>query len=193
MNSFSLGGFSTRLNLKKSSIPLGGFSTRLNRKKSSIPLKGQLFSMDFLAAVFIFLLVFGVLLVFWGSFIDNIAKYSERKEMELTVNFISNFLISTSGYPHNWEDDTAHVSTIGLASSDRVIDEKKLDAFVNMSYDDIRQKFMIGGYNFCFNLTRSGIEKCDFGSGDGMAAFTSRAVVYMGQPDILEIFLWRYV
>jgi len=155
--------------------------------------KGQLFSLDFLSAIFIFMMVFVILLLYWGSYIDNIAKYSERKDMEIYANRIADFFASSGGKPSNWEDDTDYVVTIGLASLDRTIDEDKLNAFMGMDYDDIRDKLMIGGYNFCFRLVFSSIEKCDFGPGDEMVAFSSRAVSYNGNNDILQIFVWRYL
>ena len=155
-------------------------------------MKGQIFSMDFLSAVFIFLAVFGILLISWGSLLGNIEKYNERKDMEIQANMIADFFVSTTGKPQNWQDSPAYAKTIGLAKTDRVIDNDKLGAFIAMDYDEAREKMLIKGYNFCFRLAKSGMEKCDYGEGDGLSVFTSRAVLYNGKADLLQLYIWRY-
>ena len=155
--------------------------------------KGQLFSMDFLSAVFVFLLVFGILLLYWGSFLDDIAIYGERKDMELYSNRIADFLVNGRGMPNNWHEDPDNVITFGIMDFDREIDEVKLNALLAMDYDKLRKKLMISGYNICIRLVYAGLEKCDFGTGDDLVAYTGRGVSYKGKNDVIEVFVWRYL
>ena len=153
---------------------------------------GQLFSMDFLAAVFIFIIVFGVLLVSWGSVIEDSIKYSERKDMELYASRIADFFVSGGGHPYNWIDAPENVTTIGLARTDRVIDKERLDAFITMDNETVRDKLRISGYNFYMRLVNADINKGFEFKGDGIMALASRAVIYEGMPDVLEMYIWRY-
>ena len=153
--------------------------------------KGQIFSLDFLSAVFIFMLVFGVLLLSWNSVLDDSAKDSERKDMELFASRIANFMVSSGGHPSNWHESPANVTSIGIVSTDRVVDQDKLMAFVSMDYDLAREKLVISNYNFKFALVSAGIELGSYNY-SGPAAFARRAVMYQGKPDMLEITVWRY-
>jgi|GEM_PF-2953749 len=154
--------------------------------------RAQIFSMDFLMAVFIFIAVFGVLLISWGGILDNIVKHNERKDLEIHVNAITEFFVSSGGNPYNWQDDPANAKTIGFARTDRVIDEGKLSTFINADYDMLRDKMLIGGYNFCLKLVNAGVERCEFGEGEDLVVFSRRAVVYNGKADVLEFRIWRY-
>jgi hypothetical protein len=155
-------------------------------------MRGQIFSMDFLAAIFVFLLVFGVLLTSWGSIIDGIVRHNERKDMELLANTVADLFVSSGGYPYSWQFNPSTVRTIGLVRTNRVIDSSKLSTFLSMDYDQLKESMHISGYNFCFKLLNSAIEKCDFGEGEDMVSFSRRVVLYNGNPDVMEFRIWRY-
>jgi len=178
-------------NIKTGTIKTGtikGTKTETWKKTKT----GQLFSMDFLAAVFIFIIVFGVLLVSWGSVIEDSIKYSERKDMELYASRIADFFVSGGGKPYNWIDDPQSAYTIGLASTDRTIDTERLNALITMDNETLRSKLLISNYNFCIRLVNAGIVKGFEFKGDGVMALASRAVIYEGMPDVIEVYIWRY-
>jgi hypothetical protein len=165
-----------------------------SQDKGCHALKGQIFSMDLILATFIFILVFGVLIASWNSMLDNSIDYSERKDMEMYANVISDLLVSGGGYPGDWEDRPAdEVHTIGIAGPDRVINEQKLAALLALDYDDAREIMKVGAYHFHFRLSGAGLETGQpLDSDFGFSAFSRRLVLYRGEPDSVEVLIWRY-
>jgi len=153
--------------------------------------RGQAFSMDFLAAVVIFMLVLGLVLYSWNYIVEGSVRSNQRRGMEISAARIADFLATTGGYPYNWEEKPENATTIGLAGRDRVIDNRKLAAFMGMGDDAFKQRMNIAGYGFYFRILGQGIVK---GSPpDGSVASTiRRVVIYNSTPETLEFSIWRY-
>ncbi len=142
--------------------------------------RGQLFSSDMIAAVFIFLLMVSVILSVWNSSADRSISNIQRNDMEITAMRIIDILSKSPGYPADWEDSNAVV--IGLADSDRKIDSGKLDAFLGMDYNLTRDIFGMP-YNYFFKLGNytKGINGTD-------SVFARRMVVFNG-TQLMELTL----
>lgn len=135
-------------------------------------MKGQLFSSDMIAAVFLFFIVVSATLFAWNSAVDKYVQTMQRQDMEITGTRILDTLVKSPGYPVDWENKNA--TTIGLASYDRTIDSKKLDAFLDMDYNATRKVFGMP-YNYFFkmgNYTK--------GLNGTEAVFARRAVIFNG-------------
>jgi hypothetical protein len=57
------------------------------------------------------------------------------------VQSISEILVKSEGYPSSWETNPAGVVVPGLASSENVLDNSKVIAFGNLSYNTTKQLF----------------------------------------------------
>lgn len=135
-------------------------------------MKGQLFSSDMIASVFLFFIMTSMVLFSWNSVIDKSVQNMQRQDMEITGTRILDTLVKSPGYPSDWENKNA--TTIGLASYDRTIDSNKLNAFLNMDYDKTREIFGMP-YNYFFKLGNytKGLNGTE-------AVFARRAVIFNG-------------
>ena len=149
--------------------------------------KGLVFSSDLLVAILILLVIFIVVLISWNSFVDDTIKDSERKNIEsLALKTSDNFVLS-EGFPKDWEKSNA--SVIGLVSRSRNIDPEKLNAFLNLDYEESKRILGLQGYEYQFRLNRSGIVKPINSIGKDVSV-VRRVVLYNGE-DILEFYLWK--
>lgn len=143
-------------------------------------MKGQLFSSDMIAAVFLFFTMVSIILFAWNSAIDNYVQDMQRKDMEITGTRILDILVKSPGYPTDWEDKNA--TTIGLAAYDRTIDADKLSAFLDMDYNTTKKIFGVP-YDYFFKLGNytKGINGSE-------AVFARRIVIFNG-AQFLELTL----
>ncbi len=153
-------------------------------------LKGQIISLDFIVGVIIFLVLFGMLLTTFASISDYSAYNEQRREMEMATSAILEIFAKTQGYPLNWEESPSNATSIGLASSDRILDNRKLNAFLSMDYNTARNK--IGGaYDFQFRLANNGSSFGQEPSGS-MVVYSSRIVLHGNSAEKMEIRIWRH-
>lgn len=94
--------------------------------------KGQTFMPDFMASLTIFAVLVAVFLSSWNAIVSNEAPGSDMMQTRHT----STFLVSTSGYPENWENDSVGVEIPGFAQADHVLDSGKLREFREKPYED---------------------------------------------------------
>lgn len=135
-------------------------------------MKGQLFSSDMVASVFLFSIAVSTVLFAWNSVIDNSVNDMQRKDMEITATRILDILVKSPGYPIDWEKSNA--SVIGLANYDRTIDANKLNTFINMDYNTTRKIFGIP-YDYFFRIGNytKGVNGTE-------AVFVRRMVIFNG-------------
>ena len=139
------------------SFPWGFFATAK---------KGQGMAIDFLFAVLIFLLLLNAALSLWSSNSKSFEKEALLSELNARASQTIDLLIRDSGTPSDWEkrtiDDTA---MIGLAATDRVLDEEKVAKFTEWTktgngfwgedYNKVRQKMLLSS-DFYFRLSSEG-------------------------------------
>lgn len=146
-------------------------------------MKGQVFSSDMMASVFLFLIVASIVLFAWNSIIDNSVNDMQRKDMEITATRILDILVKTPGVPLDWELNDA--SVIGLANFDRTIDTAKLSALINMDYNKTRNIFGTP-YNYFFKL--GNVTK---GINGAETVFARRMVLFNNTVQFMELTLSR--
>lgn len=154
--------------------------------------RGQIISADFIMAAVVFVVLFAALMLSWDSMINFSVKDSRMLSMERLATNAADMLASTSGYPSRWEDSPLQASAIGLASSGRILDPRKVSAFLGMDYAEAKQMLKTEGYDFFFRLVGSGETAGRLPSGNA-AAFARRIVDYNGMSDTLEFYIWRQV
>lgn len=107
--------------------------------------KAQAFMPDFLGSILVFTIVISIFMFSWSSVQNNQQKFSLEDDMRQNAYYTTTFLVSTPGYPENW--NSSNVEIPGFAnSSDNVVSDQKLREFRDLSYD--RQKAILGVGNF---------------------------------------------
>lgn len=90
---------------------------------------------DFIASLLIFAVVISVFLGAWDTILSNQSEFSVEDEMTDQAIHTTTFLVSTPGYPSDWED-TGSPSIPGFAVEDHILDEDKLREFRSLSYEE---------------------------------------------------------
>jgi len=116
-------------------------------------MKGQIWSLDFITSIVIFLAVLIPLFFVW-SYV-NMQNQSQIlfNEVESLTLSVSDSLIRTKGSPEGW--DNASVESIGLASEENILNSTKVSSFLFMGNNEYNRTraILTGGYEFFFNLT----------------------------------------
>lgn len=105
---------------------------------------------DFLASLLIFGTVVGVFFASYQGIVANQAEFQSEKKIRNNAIYATTFLVSTPGYPDNWEEESVDVQIAGLAKGDNVIDRKKFMEFKNLSYE--RQRQLVDATDFYLEL-----------------------------------------
>ncbi len=156
--------------------------------------KAQLFTIDLILGIFIFLLTVVAMFSMWDLYLGRFKKdviYDENfiKALHITDNFVK-----TPGYPINW--NSQNVEVIGLATENRNLLVDKVKNLTSMSIDEAKKILNIENQNFYFAivlLNGSVIEKL------GKKELTThknkikirRPVIYDGKEAMLEFELWE--
>lgn len=119
---------------------------------------GQSFMPDFLASLALFGVVVSIFLFSWNSVISNQGDFSESDQMRSEAYYTATFLVSTPGYPENWNSSTVEVP--GFASSDNIIKPDKLSEFRNLSYRQQKLLLQAQDYRMVFRNS-SGVIKLE--------------------------------
>lgn len=112
---------------------------------SNLLTKGQTFMPDFFASLLIFTVVISVFIGSWNSIISNQTEFTEENTMTDQAVHTTTFLVSTPGYPSDWED-TGSPSIPGFAEEDHVLSVDKLTEFRSLGY--VEQNRLLQTQNF---------------------------------------------
>ena len=118
-------------------------------------MKSQVFSLDFIVAVFVFILLFTVGLRWWDSTTNTLSESIISSSIEHKADALLQLLITTKGVPYNWDLDAIQY---GLATEMYTLDKNKVEMFVDYSmdnYDIIRKNLGIADYEFNFKIKSS--------------------------------------
>lgn len=116
-------------------------------------MRGQVWSLDFVTSVIVFLIVFIPLFFIWSYL--NVQNQQEMliDDLETLTMSVSDSLVRTRGMPEGW--DTSDVKQIGLAEEENVLNSTKVSHFLSMGTSEYNRTraILTGGYDFFFNLT----------------------------------------
>lgn len=125
--------------------------------------KGQFFSADIMFSVLLFLTILTSFFATHAYLNENIKNQEVKNDMTMITNSLSSLLISTQGYPSNWETfgniNKNTVPALGLSkNADRWnLDQDKLNKLVqlNSSYNELKEILGIkgAGYEFYMNIS----------------------------------------
>ncbi|MFB6193189.1 MAG: hypothetical protein ABEK00_02970 [Candidatus Nanohaloarchaea archaeon] len=114
--------------------------------RSNRYLLGQSFMPDFLASMLVFGVILSIFVSSWNTVLSNQTEFEGEEQMRFRGLHTTTFLVSTPGYPVNWEEPSKDVAVPGFAEPDHLLQEDKLKAFRELSYD--RQREVLQARNF---------------------------------------------
>jgi hypothetical protein len=109
-------------------------------------MKGQTFTPDFMASMLVFALILSVFLASWNLVLSSQSQDVSQSTAMLQASNTATLMISTPGYPNNWEEDSVDVEIVGFAEPDHVLDEEKLKAFREKDYTEQRELLQAGNF-----------------------------------------------
>lgn len=129
-------------------------------KKEGVKLKiagkrGVSMVIDLSFAVLIFLLVSWSLTGLWTGKASSLELQVYEDESILFAERALDTLVSSKGQPSDWETRPySELKVIGLAETDRVLDEEKLRKFAEFDANEsnLNQKLLIGANSYYFRL-----------------------------------------
>ena len=114
--------------------------------------EGQIFSIDLVLSVIIFLILIIFLISVWNLYTTRLNERIATEEIQLLAFEMTDILVETEGVPSNWEENPENVTILGLRNDFKSLDEEKLAAFLLLDYDTIKNKFNIERMEFEFKI-----------------------------------------
>ena len=163
--------------------------------------RGQAMAIDLLFAVMIFLLLLNAGLSIWKSNASFLEGQGTFNELQLEAAMAADQLVRTAGTPDNWEErPIAEATAIGLAKRDLVLDDAKVNRFIQLAadfgsgdYNETRLR-LLAGRDFYFKLSRNGAPLAETGKPSDIerlwAVDVRRVVKYGGEPAVAELTLY---
>ncbi len=113
--------------------------------------KGQIFTIDFMVSIVVFIIVLITIISTW-YFIDlHIKEVESRRDMHSVSLSVSDALVRSGGYPLDW--NSTNVQSIGLAKEEYVLDLQKIISLMGMDYDSARSIMRLGNYHLFMYIT----------------------------------------
>lgn len=113
--------------------------------------QGQAFLPDFLFSAAIFAVIAAVFLFSWNTIISN-QQPSRADAMRESAIYTTTFLVSTSGYPEDWNASTVEIP--GFATDDNFLQSGRIEEFSKISYS--RQKNLLKADKFLLEFRDDG-------------------------------------
>ena len=157
--------------------------------------KGQLASMDLLAALFGFVLVMIFVISIWALYMNRLNTSIENRDLELSALQTVDTLLRSTGTPSNWEINPNTSEVLGFSSLAGSIDTEKLSAFLKLSYNSTATKLKIKRFKFNFSvynlngtiLNSTGL----FTNGTKQVVSVDRLVIIKNETRKISFTLWR--
>lgn len=151
--------------------------------------RGQIAITDLMITIFILTILIIFFVYSWNLYNIRLNEKVEDDDMILLANKISDILVN-EGKPRNWNNETVEI--IGLGK-DNIIDNGKLDMFLNMNYGFVKSKLNLRNYEFYFRINNlDGTNYRSFGIiPEGKIISVGRLVELNGEEKEVEIMLWK--
>lgn len=145
--------------------------------------RGQGIPLDFVAGLFIFMVLLAYFIILWDMFATRYVEFGQDLSLESDAISLANRLAVSQGSPYNWSAEPSAASSVGLASRPNVIDPGKVAALQSLSYAEAKDALSVD-FDFLLKLeSLNGTRLETIGNESGMggkAVEVSRAVVYRG-------------
>ena len=104
--------------------------------------KAQANPIDFMAAILIFLVVFGYFMILWSMFSSRYYERADILDCELSAIAIADRLVSSGGYGPGWAAAPLGAESVGFAKKRNELDWGRIVSFASLQYGD--QKRLLG-------------------------------------------------
>ena len=94
---------------------------------------GQAIPLDFMAGVFVFLVMLAYFLILWDIFAVRFVEHAQTIDDELAAISVADRLVLSGGYPTNWTLEPLSAQSIGLASRPHELDPYRVSALSSMA------------------------------------------------------------
>ena len=154
----------------------------------------QVFSIDLIIALSIFLIAGAIVVVALYEFNNDADEKNKFNNMYITAVKASDILVKSEGLPKDW--NSSNLTVIGLAESDRVISPSKVNRMINLSYNVTRRNLGLYPYEFYIALKNiTGSKIIEYGNNftdeaGAIRVISSRRVVYNGEAAIFDLQVW---
>lgn len=111
---------------------------------------------DFLASLAMFGVVVSIFLFSWNTVISNQGDFSRSETMRTEAYYTATFLVSTPGYPDDWNSSTVEIP--GFASSDNILEHEKLSEFRDLNYRQQKLLLQASEFHLIFRNSTGRIE-----------------------------------
>jgi hypothetical protein len=105
-------------------------------------MKAQANPIDFMTAVFIFMVVFAIFMILWNMFSIRYAESSKMMDCELAAIAIADRLVNSGGYGANWTAAPLGAGSVGFANRPNELDWIRISSFASLNYSE--QKRLLG-------------------------------------------------
>lgn len=89
---------------------------------------------DYLASIVVFGVLLTIFLSSWNSVLNNQTEFKREDQMRFRGTHTTTFLVSTPGYPRDWEETGKDLRIPGFANPDHLLQSDKLEAFRDLDY-----------------------------------------------------------
>ncbi|MBI2140373.1 hypothetical protein HYU14_05595 [Candidatus Woesearchaeota archaeon] len=164
-------------------------------KSSRIFRKSQITLLDLLISFGMASLLIVIVVLGWNFYNGLLLAQQKEKFMELSAMQALDLLVKSPGEPVSWEDSAASAEVIGLASSDRNLSSKKVQAIGLLSYNATEKLLGIGLLDFQLTLRhRNGTALSTFGKSQPSnipVISLQRHVLFENLPATIEMAVWE--
>ncbi len=123
--------------------------------------KAQVSITDLFMSITIFIIILAFIIFYWSYAVSRVNKDFDYGETQLRAFRIADFLSKTQGNPTSWEnipnnsDIPSQISSLGLASSDRnLLDRKVINFTRKLSYQHTKDILNIEPFDYNFSIKR---------------------------------------
>lgn len=111
---------------------------------------------DFAVSIALFGVLLAAFFIPWNTMIESDQRFSESDRMKTDAERTAALMITTPGYPSDWEKDGSLPDIPGFSQQeDNVISVEKLEAFENISYEEKRSTLNVQDFSLKFRDSNS--------------------------------------
>ena len=154
----------------------------LHKKRSQVSM------LDLFIGAFLFLSLITLVLITWNSYNNRLNERLVYEQIELKAFQVSDLLVRSPGSPTGWENNISSLKVIGLATKDRILSKNKVEAFVNLSNNDVTKILNLENYNFYFKL---GTYESGLTQNGTITISLKRKVIFENETETMQFTLWQ--
>lgn len=140
-------------------------------------MKGQVFSIDLLLSVTVFMGVMTIGIITLDDVVEHQMRFSEQDQLRQRASQIADLFVRTSGYPSDW--NSSSVQVVGLADRSHVLNVTKLQRLEALDKQkDLSTVLQLHPWQIGVRITQND-SLVSLGSGSGSNGFGGDRVAYI--------------